>query len=185
MKMYCVTEYEYKKEHAEHKEDDLKFHEECEENKKNFPEGPWNKEPNKIYFQAHGFECIIKRHAEFGHLCGYVGVPKGHPMFNVSSQNEKCLELNVHGSLTYSNECQGDICHPGKNKVFWLGFDCAHNGDYIPKITPVMYGKMPYNKHLKKTSDMPAEAFVREDYKDVEFVKEECIRLAEQLSEMV
>lgn len=163
----------YKLEKKQHIIDDLAFHELCEAKKKDFPEGPWNKEPNKIYFKAHGFDCMVKRHGEFGNLCGYVGVTKKHPMFGVDYSNKKCFDLNVHGGITFSNVCVDDICHPGKNKVFWFGFDCAHGGDYKPGISFMMYGETSYNKRGMEGT-----------YKDIEFVKKEYIRLAKQLRAM-
>lgn len=33
-----------------------------------------------------------------GHLCGYIGVPKGHPWYG---KDHDMIEANVHGGLTY------------------------------------------------------------------------------------
>ena len=61
----------YKLEKKQHVMNDLVFHNYCEEEKKNFQKGPWNKELNKIYFKAHGFDCMVKRVGYLGTLCGY------------------------------------------------------------------------------------------------------------------
>lgn len=167
----------YKLKKKQHIIKDLKFHEYCETKKKDFPDGPWNKEPNKIYFKASGFDCMVKRVGEFGTLCGYVGVTKDHPLFDVPYTNEKFLDLSVHGGITFSERCVDDICHPGKNKVFWLGFDCGHAFDYIPKLTPMVKGNMPYKDFLKKDS-------FPEIYRNIDYVKQECRDLAKQLRAM-
>ena len=42
--------------------------------------GPWDREPDKIQYEDPdtGYPCLVKR-TSLGHLCGYVGVPEGHP----------------------------------------------------------------------------------------------------------
>ena len=42
--------------------------------------GPWQDEPDKEQFadEVTGYACLIKRNPA-GALCGYVGVPEGHP----------------------------------------------------------------------------------------------------------
>lgn len=72
-----------------------------------------------------------------GHWCGYVGVPEGHPLFG---QGDSDGLFAVHGGITFAGACQEDkehgVCHaplPGRpEKVWWLGFDCAHAGDLMP-----------------------------------------------------
>ena len=64
-----------------------------------------------------GFNCCIKKHPYFGHLCGYVHIPKEHPLSGVTP------DFICHGGITYSD-------FEGDNWV--LGFDCGHNCDYLP-----------------------------------------------------
>ena len=46
------------------------------------------------------FNCKII-FTQLGHRCGYVGVPKGHPMFG--RDYNKCIEdIDCYGGLTYS-----------------------------------------------------------------------------------
>lgn len=98
--------------------------------------GPWDHEPDKIQWSddATGLPCLIVR-GPLGALCGYVGVPEGHPWYGVEFS---AVNAEVHGGLTYSSPCQhgGKICHvpePGEpDNVWWLGFDCAHLGDLTP-----------------------------------------------------
>jgi hypothetical protein len=54
----------------------------CVEQKMEWPAGPWLEEPDKIQWidEATGLDCLIVRQSESGHLCGYAGVPPGHPL---------------------------------------------------------------------------------------------------------
>src|SRR5688572_7588915 len=105
--------------------------------KATWPPGPWQHEPDKAQWQdpATGLPCLIVRNSS-GALCGYVGVSKGHPLFEVGYQGADDYDLSCHGGLTYSEHCQPStdealgICHvpaPGEpDHVWWFGFDCAH-----------------------------------------------------------
>lgn len=44
---------------------------------------PWDNEPNRKEWEAHGLKCVIVRQDRSGHLCGYVGLPKSHPLHGV------------------------------------------------------------------------------------------------------
>lgn len=127
-------------------------------------DGPWNDEPDRVEWRAHGFPCLIVR-APLGHLCGYVGVPPEHPEYDEDSDHD---DLYVHGGITYAEHCQGAICHvpaPGEpDDVLWLGFDCGHSGDISPRLAAL-------------GSSWPDDI-----YRDIEYVRRETERLAEQLA---
>jgi hypothetical protein len=136
--------------------------------KTNWPPGPWDSEPDKIVWidEATDLDCMIVR-GPYGALCGYVGVPPGHPAYEQPYNN---VHVEVHGGLTYADKCHGSICHvpqPGRtDDVWWLGFDCAHAmRDTIPGWTEMFPESMGWT------------------YKDVKYVTEEVTRLAEQLRE--
>ena len=109
--------------------------------KSEWPRGEWDNEPDKAHWidPDTGLDCLIVR-GPMGALCGYVGVPKDHPCFG---KDYDSVDVNAHGGLTFadfcddeSRECEG-ICHSEKyaanEVVWWLGFDCAHGWDVIPK----------------------------------------------------
>lgn len=103
-----------------------------------WPEGPWDNEADYLHWvdEPTNLDCLIVR-AGLGHLCGYVGVPEGHPWHGVDYLHLAVLGEghSVHGSLTYSARCGGSVCHDVKGRpepVWWLGFDCGHSGDYAP-----------------------------------------------------
>lgn len=135
--------------------------------KTTWPEGPWKDEPDKVQWEDHatGLPCIAKRN-EFGAWCGYVGVTDNHDYFHMGFDDD--LGLDVHGGLTYADVCQsGDpehgICHiPGPGEpdlVWWFGFDCAHSQDFVPGMG------IPFGQ-----------------YRDLEYVKQQCTKLAQQLA---
>lgn len=134
--------------------------------------GEWQSEPDKIQWtdEATGLPCIIKRN-DHGSWCGYVGVPEGHKLFGKDFMETE--SLSVHGGITYTDFCTKEdpehgICHipgPGEpDRVWWLGFDCAHAGDYVPAFADTM-------KRLGGK------------YRNLSYVKAETARLAKQLKE--
>lgn len=112
------------------------------------PGGPWDDEPDKAQWvdDKTGFDCLIHRHEDYGHLCGYVGLPPGHPLYEMPHQ--ELPVLTAHGGVNYASFCQDGaedgpgICHlpePGRPaRVWWLGFDCGHGYDYRPKVGALM-----------------------------------------------
>lgn len=126
-------------------------------NKSTWPPGPWHGEADSASWidSLTGYRCAMIRHSHSGHWCGYVKVPDWHPLTGKSYNDralippgwmersvnidegvgalnlltagprmngnsaELCLLLFCHGGLTYGNGG-------------WLGFDCAHAGDFQP-----------------------------------------------------
>lgn len=142
--------------------------------KTQWPDGEWNSEPDKLQWQdeATGLPCLIVRNV-VGALCGYVGVDSGHPWYGVSyGYQEDCPDerVSVHGGLTYSDFCmeaENGICHvpaAGEpDRVWWLGFDCAHAGDMSPAYSYLL-------------------SLPRESYRNVAYVKAQCASLAAQIA---
>jgi len=94
-----------------------------------FPSGPWETEPDRVDFTAHGHPCFVHRNGA-GVWCGYVGVPRSHPAFGHQYDD---FNVSVHGGLTYSGKCSGHLCHAGPQKVlWWIGWDAFHSGDLAP-----------------------------------------------------
>lgn len=152
--------------------------------------GPWQDEPDKVQWQDEktGLACLIRRAPGVGSLCGYVGVPQGHPWHGMDYGD---VDASVHGGLTFAQACgEGDeatsICHkpePGEPQhLWWLGFDAAHSGDLCPTIkadmaqsvgmVSAMFGGPVLGRSYAGT------------YRDLEYVREEVTSLARQAAEV-
>lgn len=135
--------------------------------------GPWQDEPDKVQWidPATDLDCLTVRN-RYGVWCGYVGVPPDHPLHGI--QYDDAPHLSVHGDLTFSSLCHegGRICHvplPGRpDAVWWFGFDCGHLYDYSPN--------MPELPGISRDPDVRGET-----YRDLDYVRQECARLAGQL----
>lgn len=170
-------------------QEELKRHEaKCEETRKILPSGPWDKEPNRVNWKAHGLDCMAIRHAECFHWCGYVGVPPSHPDYGKGYDD---VEGDVHGGLTYSNECDGHICHipedGGEDKIHWFGFDCAHCYDMSPGLEARLkqlktQRSLEASRELQRLYEQDNARFSG-TYRDLEWVKKETEKLARQLAE--
>ena len=134
-------------------------------------DGPWLTEPDKAQWPdgETGLPCLAVRHPTLGHWCGYVGVSRGHALY----EKEDCDSVDVHGGVSFTDKCHtGDdaksICHiveDGENDdVWWIGFDCAHLYDLSPG----------YSKRMK----------IEGTYRTLEYVRNECAALAKKLKEM-
>jgi hypothetical protein len=139
--------------------------------------GPWADEPDKAQWidEATDLDCLIVRNM-LGALCGYVGVPPGHPWHGVEYD---VPDVEVHGGLTFSDSCQEGaedgpgICHvpqPGRPaEVWWLGFDCAHAFDLQPRQADLLAES---SKALGLTWT----------YRTFDYVRDECRALARQVA---
>jgi hypothetical protein len=139
--------------------------------RKLFPPGEWDNEPERTEWKSEaGFPCISLRAGSAGALCGYVGVPPGHPWHGKSYEDLESSTIQVHGGVTYASPCQGEVCHvaaPGEpDDVWWLGFDCAHAFDYCPGF-----------------ADSGRKRLDCEVYRNLAYVKAECESLAAQAKE--
>lgn len=120
----------------------------------------WDDEPDKVEFEHLGFKCLILRHPELKHLCGYVALPPNHSYYGKHYDN---IPVYVHGGLTFASEGDGDRWQKG---YWWIGFDCAHWGDYSPGMGDVLNrGPREY-----------------ETYRNIEYVTNELKHLCRQLT---
>jgi hypothetical protein len=133
--------------------------------------GPWDDEPDRAVWvdEDTGLDCLVCRSNGLGSWCGYVGLPPGHPWYGLGYDD---IPAQAHGGLTYSAPCDGDpesgICHvpaPGAPEhLYWIGFDCAHTGDFWPVMNfidrwldPIRY------QDLTKLATYRTLAYVQEE----------------------
>lgn len=161
-------------------------------------EGPWKLEAEKVAWvdPATGLMCIIRRDKKGRHLCGYVAVPRRHPLFGWSADAIRQLGISAHGTITYAAECQRhepehvSVCHHDPNyrqkvaardakirehraqtiaqDVWWLGFECNQPYDLVPAVARFAGSA---------TADGSAP-----EYRDEGYVHRQCVSLAAQLA---
>ena len=108
-----------------------------------------------------------------GWRCGYVGIPKEHPLYAIDYDK---IEANVHGGLTYgSTSPVGD-----EDQRYYVGFDCNHVGD---KPDKVLINELEWDDRARDAYIAYADMCCEENDKiwTTEDVEEEVIRLANQI----
>ena len=124
-------------------------------------------------FKYKGYLCKVL-FMPLGHRCGYVKVPKYHPLFGKSY--DECNEfIDCHGGLTYSGRYL--VSEELKYGEYWIGFDCMHVGDRIDIES--------FKKYFPK-EDVPhhAPSFHFGSVKTLEFCEEECKSIVDQLENL-
>lgn len=128
-------------------------------------DGGWVKEPEIVFFEFAGYNCFISR-SICGSLCGYVKVPEDHPWHKKYYDD---IDAEVHGGLTFSGSTPNG---------YLVGFDCAHVYDLIPEVYSPKYthSQRALLNEMNSTLCNPS-------YKNIDFVVNECKRLAYQAKE--
>lgn len=131
-------------------------------------------------FEHKGLKCVIT-FSYMGHRCGYVGVPKEHPLYNQDYRNREISNLSCHGGVTYADGGVNSN-YPIESDLWWIGFDCAHCCD--GKDLDLALKKFPDKAQsisMLKMFEIGSNIEVR----SLEYVEENCKELAEQLSELI
>lgn len=81
-----------------------------------------------------GFDAVTKRHVgglsfpiNTEWFCGYVGVPPKSALYGVEWNDDKLIDVEVHGGVTFGGTL--DLPDPRFRGVWWIGFDCNHYMD--------------------------------------------------------
>lgn len=127
-------------------------------------------------FNYKGYPCVCL-FQKMGHRTGYVGVDKNHPWYEMDYDSEGPDTVNCHWGLTYSGwPYWGD---KDDHTYWYFGFDCAHYSDGIDYETARKYGLLSDNEYLLQKAIY--EKWNPGTIKDVEFVKDNCKLIADQL----
>ncbi len=137
--------------------------------------GEWVAEPDRKLWldEGSGMMCLIDRNGH-GALCGYVGVSRKHPRYELSvdqmydHQYAEGDQLNPHGGLNFAGTRD-----QYENDLWWFGFSCHHLGDLAPKTWSV-YKKLGLSEGL-------TDSFFGE-YRNLAYVERECRCLARRLN---
>lgn len=138
---------------------------------------PWEDEPDILQFidKDTGYKCFIRRHLELGHLCGYVLIPDDL-VNNIEELSEEIENIDIHGGITFNKI----LIDPSMNSEHHaIGFDCAHSCDFAPYVYEDLCIDHTREDRIKYQHIMGMT------YKDINFVKNECRKLAKQLHEIL
>ena len=131
-----------------------------------FGPGEWVDEPDiALWVNCEtAFLCMILRHEDMGHLCGYVCVPPTHPVHGLDYGTVMEMFEGVPVELTFSDwfEESPPYCltpfFKGIETKFWvLGFDNGHFSDLVPGMVMKMpnlrssratYKNIPYTRRV-------------------------------------
>ncbi len=150
-----------------------------------FGYGEWVEEFDQVDFTYEFYKChilrVVKRepfavdeHYFGGHLCGYVQIPKRHPLY---SKDWYGIDLDCHGGITCNEN----------HEEHWIGFDCAHMNDLIPSYEKF---KKTDETMIQFEKEHPLPEKVREHfvfsrtYRNIEFCMNECRIIVDQLIEI-
>ncbi len=163
-------------------------------------------------FEHAGYKCVVA-FGTMGHRCGYVGIPKEHPLYrkDYTSYLEikkedignreisgifpllgACLDEDERIKIEAYFQCHGGITYAGggekseypiESDLWWFGFDCGHAGD--KKDLQLVYEKFPNERERVKRLMEIENMYPIEDevVRTEEYVADECKKLAEQLRE--
>lgn len=76
-------------------------------------------------FDYQGYRCIVTG-VSTGYRCGFIAIPKGHPLFEMD--HDRLNQIEVYGGWTYSDRTAN---YPvvADAATWWIGFDCGHSGE--------------------------------------------------------
>lgn len=174
-------------------------------------------EPEKRYiiereFEHAGYKCVVV-FTRMGHRCGYVGIPKNHPLYGKDYSGHLEIKKADIGDRTVSGifpllgacldederirieayfQCHGGITYAGggehssypiESDLWWFGFDCGHAGDKPDYEYAI-------EKFPKQAEQLKMQKRINDMYQiegDIirteEYVADECKKLAGQLKE--
>ncbi len=107
---------------------------------------------NKLEGKYKGLKYIVYYHvyATSSHFCGYVKLPDDHPytkLIHMEKYGDNLemeigyddMDIDCHGGLTFSRKITKENMkeYPqGFTPGYWIGWDYAHWGDYLPGMYP-------------------------------------------------
>lgn len=130
---------------------------------------PWEGEPNYTRFKTtHGYWAEVKRHPSLYHLCGYLHIPKDHPVYDWDSEKIERVFM-AYGGITYNKRTESKLV---------IGFDCAHADDFVPGVFASL---LAIRVKDQDRIDSLYDTMKPEDYKTVQFVKDKLESLSVQV----
>lgn len=90
-----------------------------------WPSGPWDDEPDREQWEAHGVTCLALRDPRLGFWCGYIAVLAGHPWHGLTALWVPHPDAEWTGVPSERRDV-------GSADAWFIGFDCNHLMDATP-----------------------------------------------------
>lgn len=161
-------------------------------------------------FEYAGYKCAVIFGAH-GYRCGYVGVPKTHPLYGkkysdyLEIKKEDLNDREISGIFPFLGayfdddkrvkieayfQCHGGITfsdggknsdYPVKSDLWWFGFDCGHC--YDGKELELAYKRFPkYGVQILMQLEIETKFKINDGtIRTEQYVADECKKLADQL----
>lgn len=121
------------------------------------------KEGDSKVFNYNGYLVNIIRQQELGHLCGYIQIPKDHPIYRKELDEIKAIipePIPAHGGLNFSR-------YNPEDGLFWIGFDCGHADDLSPYLERLLVRGNPERFTITPNRRYRTMEYVSENLMDV------------------
>lgn len=163
-------------------------------------------------FEHAGYKCVVV-FGIMGHRCGYVGLPKNHPLYGKGYDEHldikkedigdrqisgvfpllgACLDEDERIRIEAYFQCHGGITfadggensdYPINSDLWWFGFDCRHAGDKADLDYAIQKFPRRRKEYLYRKSIEDMFPIEGDVIRTEEYVADECKKLAEQLKE--
>lgn len=145
--------------------------------------GDWIDEPDAVEFEYKGLKCLVARvvkrepcHEEAyfgGHLCGYVFLPKSHPLYGKPASE---VELSCWCGITYTEETP---------EGWMVGFDCGHSTDLVPTMAELRKKYRLSDEIFPIPEEYKNSPLFNPTYKNIDFCIKQCKSMAKQAAKMM
>lgn len=152
---------------------------------------PWSNEPDDKDWECAGFKCQLRRNHS-GAWCGYVGLPKEHPLHGIKSDEKLDMLKEM-----LANQLEEPI---GENPGFTILLSCLSGHiDPTPGAILKVHWGITWSDYFRNDNtelwwygfdcshcdDMSPGRPDYGTYRDIEYATKECENLAHQLNSIV
>ena len=125
-------------------------------------------------FEYKGFPCVVL-FMPMGFRNGYVGLPKGHKYYG---KEFDFIPVDCHCGLTYGKHY---LYGQDDKDTYWIGFDCCHCCDgFDLENLDKYFGNRIENQIMRDYHKMINK---EHEFRTLEYVKENCIGIVDQLTQ--
>lgn len=126
---------------------------------------------------------LVCNFLDMGHRCGYVGLPKNHPIERISVSRADKLFGVCHGGVSYSEPTYNHYPIYNPEVAWWIGFDCNHYADGKDMESVEYYFGKEVRKEAERLSGQKVNS--GKHIYDKNEVIQECMKLADEIEKVI